>query len=89
MSNALKNAVESGRNVVESGAHTISDLVDEARSRIEDLPPLSHARRRQARKNWTSVFALVLLAVLAAMIAKRRSHQSTDQPTDHHVGRQT
>ena len=80
MSNALKNAVESGRSVVESGAHTISDLVDEARSRLEDLPPLANARRKRVRKNWTSVFALLLLAVLATVGMKRRSHQPTDQP---------
>jgi uncharacterized MAPEG superfamily protein len=77
MSNALRNAVESGRSVVESGAHTISDLVDEARSLIEDLPPLAHARKKRARKNWTAVFAVLILAVLAAAVAKRRSHQQS------------
>ncbi|MEP7115291.1 MAG: hypothetical protein ABI862_18660, partial [Ilumatobacteraceae bacterium] len=63
----------------ESGAHTISDLVDEARSRIEDLPPLAHARKKRARKNWTSVFALLILVVVATAAAKRRSHQVPDR----------
>ena len=48
MSNTLKSVVESGRNVVESGASTLSDLVDEARSRIEDLPPIALPRRRRS-----------------------------------------
>jgi hypothetical protein len=85
MSNALKNAVESGRSAVESGAHTISDLVDEARSLIEDLPPLAHSRKKRARKNWTSVFAVLVLVVLATAVVKGRgrSNQPVDQPTDH------
>jgi hypothetical protein len=71
MSNALKNAVE-------SGATTLSDLVDEARSRIEDLPPLANARRKRARKNWSSVFALVLLAFIAMVAAKQMRHHTPE-----------
>ena len=48
MSSALKNVVETGKSAVESGASTLSDLVDEARSRIEDLPVLARPRRRKA-----------------------------------------
>jgi hypothetical protein len=71
MSNALKNAVE-------SGASTLSDLVDEARSRIEDLPPLANARRKHARKNWSSVFVVVVLAFVAMMAAKQMRQRSSD-----------
>ena len=63
MSKTLKGVVESGRNVVESGASTLSDLVDEARSRIEDLPPLARPRKRRARRRWGSILVLGLLAV--------------------------
>lgn len=78
MPNALKNAVE-------SGASTLSDLVDEARSRIEDLPPLAHARHKRARKNWTSVMAVVLLAVVAMVAAKQLRHRQSD-PTPERAG---
>ncbi len=72
MSNALKNAVE-------SSASTLSDLVDGARARIEDLPPLAHARRKRARNGWTSVIGLVVLAFAAMIVAKqaRRPAAST------------
>ena len=78
MSNALKNAVE-------SGASTLSDLVDEARSRIEDLPPLVHARHKRARRNWTSVFAVVLLALFAMVAAKQLRHHPSE-PTPERTG---
>lgn len=71
MPNALKNAVE-------TGATTLSDLVDEARSRIEDLPPLANARRKRARKNWSSVFVVVALAVVAMIAAKQMRRHSSD-----------
>ena len=68
MSNALKNAVESGTS-------TLSDLVDDALSLIEDLPPLAKARRKQSRKNWSSIFVLVLLAFAAMIVAKQVRHR--------------
>ena len=75
MSNALKN-------VVESGTSTLSDLVGEARSRIEDLPPLANARRKQTRKNWTSVVVVVLLAFAAMVAAKQLRHQASESAPD-------
>ena len=76
MSNTVKSVLESGRNVVESGASTLSDLVDEARSRIEDLPPLAHARHKRTRKNWSTILAVVFIAFVVAMIAKQGRHKS-------------
>ena len=81
MSNTLKSVVESGRNVVESGASTLSDLVDEARSRIEDLPPLARPRRRKARRRWGSVILLGLVAIALMSVAQRSRQQSAD-PVD-------
>lgn len=81
MSNALKSVVESGRNAVESGASTISDLVEEARARIEDLPPLARPRRRKARRRWGSVLLLGLIAIALMGVAQRSRHQSAD-PVD-------
>jgi hypothetical protein len=81
MSKTLKSVVESGRNVVESGASTISDLVDEARSRIEDLPPLARPRKRRARRRWGSILVLGLLAVVLMGVAQRSKQQSAD-PVD-------
>jgi hypothetical protein len=74
MSNALKNAVDAGTS-------TLSDLVDDARSLIEELPPLANARRKQSRKNWSSVFVAVLLVFVAMVVAKQvRSHSSDPVP---------
>ena len=70
MSNALKN-------VVETSASTLSGLVDEARSRIEDLPPLANARKRRTRNKISSIFALVVVGFVAAMIAKQRRQPAT------------
>ena len=81
MSKTLKGVVESGRNVVESGASTLSDLVDEARSRIEDLPPLARPRKRRARRRWGSILVLGLLAVALMGVAQRSRQQSAD-PVD-------
>ena len=81
MSKTLKGVVESGRNVVESGASTLSDLVDEARSRIEDLPPLARPRKRRARRRWGSILVLGLLAV-ALMGVAQRSRQKSADPVD-------
>jgi hypothetical protein len=75
MSNALKNAVE-------SGAHTLSDLVDEARSRIEDLPPLANARKKRHRRSLSSVFAFLGLALVAMVVAKQLRPHSTEQSAD-------
>jgi hypothetical protein len=74
MSNSLKN-------VVESSAHTLSDLVDEARSRIEDLPQLARPRRRRARRRWGSI-ALVGLIALMALTMAQRSRQHAEDPVD-------
>lgn len=63
MSNALKNAVESSTS-------TLSGLVDEARARLEELPPLANARRKRARKR-TSMIGLLVLAVAAMIMAKQ------------------
>jgi hypothetical protein len=81
MSNTLKSVVETGRNVVESGASTLSDLVDEARSRIEDLPPLARPRKRRARRRWGSILVLGLLAVVLMGVAQRSKQQAAD-PVD-------
>ena len=64
MSNTLKN-------VAESTASTLSDLVDEAKNRIEDLPPLKRARRRRTRKPWP-MLAIVAVAVVMMMAMRRR-----------------
>ena len=81
MPSTLKSVVETGRNVVESGASTLSDLVDEARSRIEDLPPLARPRKRRARRRWGSILVLGLLAVVLMGVAQRSKQQSAD-PVD-------
>ncbi len=70
MSNALKN-------VVESGATTLSELVDDARSMIEDLPPLAN-RRKRSHRNWSSVVVVVLLAFVAMIAAKQLHHQPSE-----------
>lgn len=77
MSNALKT-------MVESGANTLSDLVDEARSRIEELPPIAGPRRRRARKQFSSVALIVLVALVAALVT-RRSHRHAPEAAEERV----
>ncbi|MEP7045326.1 MAG: hypothetical protein ABI949_01535 [Ilumatobacteraceae bacterium] len=85
MSTSLKSVVESGMSAVESGAHTLSDtlsdLVDEARSRIEDLPPLAGPRRRRTRKKWGMIAVLAVVAVLLLAMANKRRQEAAD-PVD-------
>ncbi|MEO8267574.1 MAG: hypothetical protein ABI706_18890 [Ilumatobacteraceae bacterium] len=75
MSNALKT-------MVESGASTLSDLVDEARSRIEELPPIAGPRRRKARKQFSSIALVVLIALAIVVVTKRNHRQSKEQTVD-------
>jgi hypothetical protein len=72
MSNVLRDAVE-------SGASTFSELVDQARTHIEELPPIARARRKHARRTWSPIVIVLLVAFVAAAAAKRH-HQS---PEDH------
>ena len=82
MSSALKNVVETGKSAVESGASTLSDLVDEARSRIEDLPVLARPRRRKARRRFGSIVALGLIAFALMALAQRSRHHQEADPVD-------
>ena len=74
MSNALRNAAE-------STAHVISDLVDEARDRIEDLPTLGHHRRQTNNKRWTLIVIAGVLGMLVMMAGRRRRHESAETST--------
>lgn len=76
MSNALKT-------MVESGANTLSDLVDEARSRIEELPPIAGPRRRKARKQFSSIAVIVLFGLAVAVLTRRNHRHSTKPAADH------
>ena len=75
MSNALKT-------MVESGANTLSDLVDEARTRIEDLPPIAGPRRRRARKQFSTIAVIVLVVFAIAVVTKRNHRHSTEPSAD-------
>ena len=79
MSNSLKNVVESSANTL---SDTFSDLVGEARSRLEDLPVLARPRRKRARRRWGSVALFALVAVLLLAVAQKgRQHDAAD-PVD-------
>jgi hypothetical protein len=71
MSHALKNAAE-------STVHAFSDLVEGARDRLEDLPPLSHGRRRT---NHNRLMIIVVCAVvgLAVVIVRRGRQRPVDE----------
>jgi hypothetical protein len=73
MPNALRNAAE-------STVHVLSDLVDEARDRIEDLP-LGHRHRRRNNRRWTLVVIAGVLGVIIVMAARRRRHDSAETST--------
>jgi hypothetical protein len=65
MSNAL-------RNVAESTAHVISDLVDEARDRIDDLPSMTLGRRKTSNRRWAIILVVAVVGVLAMVACRRR-----------------
>ena len=77
MSSALRNAAE-------STAHALADLVDGARDRIEELPPIARARRKQHRTRW-SVVGIVGVVAVALMIARRMRHVDRLEPTIAHL----
>jgi hypothetical protein len=81
MSNALADMSSSLKTAVGSSASTLADLVDEARSRIEDLPPLSGQRHRRNRRRVAPFVAFGLLAVVVWMMAQRGRHNDVD-PVD-------
>jgi hypothetical protein len=83
MSNALADVSSSLRTVVETGASTLADLVDEARSRLDDLalPQLARARRRQTRKRIAQVAVIAAIAVIVAMVVQRGRRHDVD-PVD-------
>ena len=81
MSNALADMSSSLKTAVESSASTLADLVDEAKSRIEDLPPLSRQRHRNNRRRVAPFVLFGLLAVVVWMMAQRGRHNDVD-PVD-------
>lgn len=58
------------RNAAESTAHALSDLVEGARDRIEDLPPIGRGRRKRKDRRLLAV-AIVGGLVLVMLIARR------------------
>lgn len=78
MSNTLKSAAES---TVHAVSDALSELVEGARDRIEDLPPLARTRHKRRTTRWT------LIAVMAALglflfAAKRLRHDQSSSSTD-------
>jgi hypothetical protein len=65
MSSALKNAAE-------STAHVLSDLVEGARDRIEDLPSIGHARHKRRGTSWLVVAIAGALGVVLLIVRHGR-----------------
>jgi hypothetical protein len=77
MSSSLKSAAE-------STVHALSDLVEGARDRIEDLPPLARARRKRNDKRVLAV-AIVGALALTMFIVRRCRHSCGNQSTTEHL----
>jgi hypothetical protein len=71
MSSVLRTAAESTANV-------LSDLVDEARDRLEELPPIARVRRRRSQDRRWMVILAVVAVLFVAMMVRRRSHRSAE-----------
>ena len=82
MSNALADMSSSLKSVVETSATTLADLVDEARSRIEDLPPLARQRRRRSSRRIAPFVVFGLLAVVVLMMVNRSRRREEVDPVD-------
>lgn len=78
MSNALMSAAES---TVHAVSDAFSDLVEGARDRIEDLPPLSRTRHKSHTGRWTVMIVLAVLGLMA-VVAKRRGNSDNTTATD-------
>lgn len=79
MSNALMSAAES---TVHAVSDAFSDLVEGARERIEDLPPLARTRHKSHTTRWTVIVVLAVLGVLAVVAKRRSSTADTSASTD-------
>jgi len=82
MSNALADMSSSLKSVVETSATTLADLVDEARSRIEDLPPLARQRRRRTGRRVAPFVVLAVVAVVVLMMVNRGRNREEVDPVD-------
>jgi hypothetical protein len=76
MSNALKNAAET---TVHAFSDLVEDLVEGARDRIEDLPPLAKSRR--ARRGFPWPLVVVALAIAAVVVGMKRMRRGSTSPT--------
>ena len=74
MSNVLRTAAE-------STAHAISDLVDEARDRIDDLPSMTLGHRKSNNRRWTVIVVAGVVGILALVVCKRRCRKTGDDST--------
>jgi type VI protein secretion system component VasF len=81
MTNALADMSSSLKSVVESSATTLADLVDEARSRIEDLPPLARQRRRRSGRR-VAPFVIVAVVAFVVLMMVGRSRRREVDPVD-------
>lgn len=84
MSNALRSAAESTGHVLSDLVEGARDLVDEARDRIEDLPPL-RARRRNNNRMWMIV-TFIGVGVIVMMVVGRRRHREHPEGSDSSAG---
>lgn len=66
---------DSIKSAAESTVHTLSDLVEGVRDRIEDLPMVHH-RRRNSKQKWMAIVAVAVVAMVALVVRGR--HRSTD-----------
>jgi hypothetical protein len=79
MSNVLKNAAE-------STVHAISDLVDEARDRIDDLPSMTLGHRKSNNRRWMLIAIAGVVGILALVASKRRCRDTnTDSSASAHL----
>jgi hypothetical protein len=74
MSNVLKSAAE-------STAHAISDLVDEARDRIDDLPSMTLGHRKSNNRRWILIVIAGVVGLIALVTCKRRCGDTDNAST--------
>jgi hypothetical protein len=84
MSSSMGSLVRSGVKGVRDGAdavsHTVGDVLDDMKSRVDDLVVMAHPKKVAARRRRSGGLLLVVVVVVAAGVLVRKRMGRTSTP---------